>query len=736
MRGRSLALAALLVVTLSAGITGGISSAWAAEPVPGGACSTSNLIVTTGGPETTGVRRIMRCNGSTWQQEQTIDATGKTGVGTDSPAAPLHVNGEAIVGNTGLGCAAGIVGGIRYNSSINGMEFCNGTSWLAFNVATPVVNLVLTPASSNAMNVDGSCGSGTCYSSNVTFTLQNQGTTTSATIADSLTNTTNFEFVSDTCTGITLAANQQCTIVVRAKNTGNGSYTGNLQITANNSPFSVLSGSATNFGCVVGRVAPGGIYAACGLGGNTYDLVVTPGGCTNTVTNPTCAGGSDTTSVTADYFVAWPYSICFGWTCATNSTASGAQNSVDSLSFPSANPTISWCDQLVYGGQSDWYLPSQGEIQSYIYPSVATIGGFVNADYWTSTVYENGGNGTNPGSLSVNPTTSTVTYPPQYSGSSVAAKKIRCARRDRLGLPTAQSFSVPNYASSNPASGPVGQISSLSSTVGTASTVVSSSAFWITGINTGIVATISGSGSPQFQINGAGLWRTTAVINVGDQIVLRATTPAGGGANSVTFTAGGASLTWSAASINPTPGYFVLTSTTWDGNLGGFAGANSKCVTELTTTYTSWLGYSSASSAGLLNSSHIKAWICATSGTCNNLLPFVTYKFARADSGAVGGATFTTDANGLGPSDSNSWSGGTYFNTSTSYWTNRGSGTNTLWPSGAFAWGNNNDCTDFVSNVSSQSSVVGNPGYTTANRWAASSSLCNVSLPLVCAVNP
>ena len=52
------------------------------------------------------------------------------GIGTTAPAAPLHVNGEAIVGMKALACAAGTAGAIRYNSAVPGIEFCNGTAWI------------------------------------------------------------------------------------------------------------------------------------------------------------------------------------------------------------------------------------------------------------------------------------------------------------------------------------------------------------------------------------------------------------------------------------------------------------------------------------------------------------------------------------------------------------------------------------------------------------------------------
>jgi Chaperone of endosialidase/Collagen triple helix repeat (20 copies)/YadA head domain repeat (2 copies) len=56
---------------------------------------------------------------------------GGDGVGVDTidPKARLHVNGEIIVGNSGLGCSADAAGAIRYNSGA--LQVCNGSSWSA-----------------------------------------------------------------------------------------------------------------------------------------------------------------------------------------------------------------------------------------------------------------------------------------------------------------------------------------------------------------------------------------------------------------------------------------------------------------------------------------------------------------------------------------------------------------------------------------------------------------------------
>ena len=55
--------------------------------------------------------------------------SGNMGIGTATPAAPLHVNGEEIVGMNALACSSTTAGAIRYNSSLASLEFCNGTAW-------------------------------------------------------------------------------------------------------------------------------------------------------------------------------------------------------------------------------------------------------------------------------------------------------------------------------------------------------------------------------------------------------------------------------------------------------------------------------------------------------------------------------------------------------------------------------------------------------------------------------
>lgn len=180
-----------------------------------------------------------------------------------------------------------------------------------------------------------------------------------------------------------------------------------------------------------------------------------------------------------------------------------------------------------------------------------------------------------------------------------------------------------------------------------------------------------------------------------------------------------------------TNGYFVLTGATWDGNLGGLAGANEKCLAELTDH--PWKGKTNAPA---LTSDSVKAFLCSST-ECQNLLPYTEYKFAVARNPWLGGARFMTDVNGVGPDNLDNWNDTSHFGTvDVNYWTNRARGTQTYWynsPEGAAY-----SCVDWTNANAGGSGLYGINRVlgSASNRWSRGTSSCSSAFPLLCFVNP
>lgn len=188
-------------------------------------------------------------------------------------------------------------------------------------------------------------------------------------------------------------------------------------------------------------------------------------------------------------------------------------------------------------------------------------------------------------------------------------------------------------------------------------------------------------------------------------------------------------------------GYLVLSSADYTGSLGGRSGANALCLTDLTNN--DWKGKSTASSAGILNASHVKAWLC--DATCDNLSSSIPYYFARSGSTTAGGATITADSNGLigysgsnpygDPPDGNQWSALNYFNGSYNYWTNRGT-TYNFAQTTPDQWNADYYCQNWSSGSASYVAPYGMSTATNNNRFRSGTAGCQASNRLICVVHP
>ena len=400
---------------------------------------------------------VMAMNGNA------IELCDGTGVWAAITGGGGAANGFA---NNTAPCDGTTLGQVRYNSSTQLPEYCNGTQWLPFTINTPGVNLVITPNQDNAMNVDGgnnlntaicTVPSGRICGSAVSYTVTNQGTLTSSTLSVSIvqiingvtntitganltnvSNASNFVVSSNTC-NTTLAPNASCAVTVIPKANGNITYTANLRIQANNNPFAIMQGVADNFGCSPGRPGGGGIYAYCNLTDSitmqTYDLVVMPGGCTGSVTNPVCAGGTDTVTRTATgnccnvaQCAEYPFFCGEEDYGARASVLLEAIRNTTIYQFPAAQ----YCTDMVYNGKSDWYLPARREMANYIFPNRVAIGGFAATTYQTTHI----GSGDNVGTTNMS----------TGSQSGIAGNSpvpVRCARRENISLPAVPTDTDP-----------------------------------------------------------------------------------------------------------------------------------------------------------------------------------------------------------------------------------------------------------------------------------------------------
>jgi len=175
-------------------------------------------------------------------------------------------------------------------------------------------------------------------------------------------------------------------------------------------------------------------------------------------------------------------------------------------------------------------------------------------------------------------------------------------------------------------------------------------------------------------------------------------------------------------------GYFVLSAGMWDANLGGLAGGNAKCLADLTAN--DWMGKADATARGLLNSGHVRAFLCVTSN-CQNVLPLTTYYFAVSGDATKGGASFTADHISRGPGNSQNWAGINYFGLDATYFTGRSYVSETLWGIDKLY-----DCSSFITDSGASIGTYGKANSTGASRATSLVTLCNQFHSLVCMVHP
>ncbi len=124
---RSRVLAVLCAVALSLPLP-----ALAQETEPGDPCATAGAFRATGGAENPDGHFVF-CDGSVWQPILGYSSAGGWVMfgSAGLAAAPLHIEGEAIIRTSGLACSAAAYGAMRYASASDLWEYCDGSAWTA-----------------------------------------------------------------------------------------------------------------------------------------------------------------------------------------------------------------------------------------------------------------------------------------------------------------------------------------------------------------------------------------------------------------------------------------------------------------------------------------------------------------------------------------------------------------------------------------------------------------------------
>ncbi|AZZ37375.1 hypothetical protein CIK05_11420 [Bdellovibrio sp. qaytius] len=115
-------------------------------------------------------------------------STGFVGIGTTAPATSLDVSGGIKIGIESNTCSSTLAGTLRYNSTV--VEYCNGTSWVAFGVSGAGIMGLNGLASGTQTFATGTNGTAPNVSSTGTvhtfnFPFASVGTTTAGVISNS-----------------------------------------------------------------------------------------------------------------------------------------------------------------------------------------------------------------------------------------------------------------------------------------------------------------------------------------------------------------------------------------------------------------------------------------------------------------------------------------------------------------------------------------------------------------------
>jgi hypothetical protein len=349
--------------------------------------------------------------------------SGKVGIGTTTPQAMLHVNGEAMISSTSLTCSSTTAGALRYNSGAAAIQFCNGTSWATIT-------------------------GGSCNAAATTFSFTNQSSLPTSTLETSNiipiygTDPSCNSTVSVTGTGspqFQVCADSGCVTVVQAWTSTNTAIAMNGRFltiratspsAANTTNTITASVGGTTSGWQLSTSATGPCGSSPTIGqvcsDNSIYAGVSPDTNSNMYVMPCDLGqtwsGSACTGTRTTY--CWNNCTTSYQTTGVTSTITGRLNTSNLVALagntdgPYAAATA--CNSQTFGSES-WYLPSENELK-VIWTNLSNgivQNNFSLNSYWTSTE--------NANSLAFYELFSTGGLGTLIK---TFAENVRCARRD------------------------------------------------------------------------------------------------------------------------------------------------------------------------------------------------------------------------------------------------------------------------------------------------------------------
>jgi hypothetical protein len=330
------------------------------------------------------------------------------------------VNGGAVVvGASTTTCNSTILGGLRWSATNSCMEICNGTLWSCLQL-TPCGNplptsFTFTDQSSVAVN--------TLISSNI---VQVTGLAACAVqVSVSGTGSPQYRVCNDSsCTSFsqdwtssvsTLVNNQYVQLRLTSSAVGNVTSSASLIVGARSVGWTVTTtGNCADASPAIGTFCSDG----------TVYLGLSPDGGVKMYTTPCSHGRIWNGTVCSGHSVGSRWSeratVATGVTNATTGEANTATLAgLSNADSPYGAAQI--CQNMSFGGQSDWYLPSRGEV-SVIHAACSLIPDFVCASPW---FYHTSQESSTTDSITYRSNSNTTASDPKTT-----AYPFRCVRKD------------------------------------------------------------------------------------------------------------------------------------------------------------------------------------------------------------------------------------------------------------------------------------------------------------------